>query len=70
VILDTNALSGFVDGEGAIGEILRQHAQIAIPVIVLGEFRYGIASDHGGDSERVRSTAPRSQAHRPADPGQ
>jgi tRNA(fMet)-specific endonuclease VapC len=52
VILDTNALSGFVDGEGAIGEILRQHAQIAIPVIVLGEFRYGIAqSRHRGEYE-------------------
>jgi len=43
VILDTNALSAFVDGEMAVGEILRRQQQAAIPVIVLGEFRYGIA---------------------------
>jgi predicted nucleic acid-binding protein len=43
VILDTNALSAFVDGEAAVGDILRRQPQAAIPVIVLGEFRYGIA---------------------------
>ena len=42
-MLDTNALSAFADGEPAVGEILRQQARVAIPVIVLGEFRYGIA---------------------------
>jgi predicted nucleic acid-binding protein len=43
VILDTNALSAFVDGEARVGEVLRRQARAAIPVIVLGEFRYGIA---------------------------
>jgi predicted nucleic acid-binding protein len=43
VILDTNALSAFVDGETGISEVLRRQARAAIPVIVLGEFRYGIA---------------------------
>ena len=43
MILDTSALSAFVDGEAGVGEILRRQAQVAIPVIVLGEFRYGIA---------------------------
>jgi len=43
VILDTNALSAFVDGESGVGELLRRQARAAIPVIVLGEFRYGIA---------------------------
>jgi tRNA(fMet)-specific endonuclease VapC len=43
VILDTNALSAFVDGDSAVGDILRHQARAAIPVIVLGEFRYGIA---------------------------
>ena len=43
MILDTNALSAFVDGDSAVGPILRRHARAAIPVIVLGEFRYGIA---------------------------
>lgn len=43
MILDTNALSAFVDGDAGVGEILRHQARVAIPVIVLGEFRYGIA---------------------------
>lgn len=43
MILDTNALSAFVDGETGISEVLRRQARAAIPVIVLGEFRYGIA---------------------------
>jgi predicted nucleic acid-binding protein len=43
VILDTNALSAFVDGEAGVREALRGEARAAIPVIVLGEFRYGIA---------------------------
>jgi tRNA(fMet)-specific endonuclease VapC len=43
VILDTNALSAFVDGDAGVGEILRREPRAAIPVIVLGEFRYGIA---------------------------
>jgi len=43
-MFDTNALSAFVDGDSAVGDILRQQARAAIPVIVLGEFRYGIAS--------------------------
>lgn len=43
MILDTNALSAFADGEAGVGEVLRRQARVAIPVIVLGEFRYGIA---------------------------
>jgi tRNA(fMet)-specific endonuclease VapC len=43
VILDTNALSAFVDGDSGVGEALRRHTQAMLPVIVLGEFRYGIA---------------------------
>jgi len=43
VILDTNALSAFVDGDAGVGDALRVQARAAIPVIVLGEFRYGIA---------------------------
>lgn len=44
MIMDTNALSAFVDGDAGVGEILRQQARAAIPVVVLGEFRYGIAA--------------------------
>ena len=43
MILDTNALSAFVDGDTAVGEVLRRQARAVVPVIVLGEFRYGIA---------------------------
>jgi predicted nucleic acid-binding protein len=42
MILDTNALSAFVDGEAGVGEVLRRETRAAIPVVVLGEFRYGI----------------------------
>jgi len=42
VILDTNALSAFVDGDSGVGEIMSRQERAAIPVIVLGEFRYGI----------------------------
>lgn len=43
MILDTNALSAFIDGDPGVGEVLRRQPRAAIPVIVLGEFRYGIA---------------------------
>ena len=42
MILDTNALSAFADGDEAVGDVLRRQARACIPVIVLGEFRYGI----------------------------
>ena len=44
MIIDTNALSAFVDGDSGVGDILRAQRRPAIPVIVLGEFRYGIAA--------------------------
>jgi predicted nucleic acid-binding protein len=44
LILDTNALSAFVDGEPELGAILRAQPRAAIPAVVLGEFRYGIAA--------------------------
>ena len=44
MILDTNALSAFVDGQTEVGMVLRAQHRAAIPVIVLGEFRYGIAA--------------------------
>lgn len=43
MILDTNALSALAEGDAGLEPILRKAAQIAIPVIVLGEFRYGIS---------------------------
>lgn len=42
MILDTNGLSALAEGDQALEPILRQAADLAIPVIVLGEFRLGI----------------------------
>jgi predicted nucleic acid-binding protein len=43
MILDTNALSAAADDDPAIVPLLARADQIAIPVIALGEYRYGIA---------------------------
>ena len=53
MILDTNAVSALADGEpGVVAQCARVN-ETAIPVIVLGEFRYGIAqSRHRRQYER------------------
>ena len=43
MILDTNALSALAEGDTDLEPVLRRAAQLALPVIVLGEFRYGIS---------------------------
>jgi predicted nucleic acid-binding protein len=43
MIVDTNALSAAADDNPAVIAILTRANQMEIPVIVLGEFRYGIA---------------------------
>jgi len=42
VILDTSGLSAEVEGYPEIEFFLRKASRIAIPAIVLGEYRYGI----------------------------
>ena len=42
MILDTNALSAMADGERALQPVLQEASEVALPVIVLGEYRYGI----------------------------
>ena len=42
MILDTNALSAFADGDSAIKPLLERADVLLFPVIVIGEFRYGI----------------------------
>jgi predicted nucleic acid-binding protein len=42
VILDTNGLSAMADGDAHLASILRSATLLALPVIVLGEYRYGI----------------------------
>ena len=43
MILDTNALSAYLDKTPAAVEIISEVSDIAIPVIVAGEFAFGIA---------------------------
>lgn len=50
MILDTNGLSALAEGDAALKPILLHTSQIAIPVIVLGEFCYGVL--HSRDRAR------------------
>ena len=43
MILDTNGLSALAEGDPQLEPILRQAAQLCLPVVVLGEYRYGIS---------------------------
>jgi len=43
LILDTNALSAVADGETSAMELVAAAEHLAVPVIVLGEYRLGIA---------------------------
>jgi len=43
MIVDTNALSAAADGDSAVTAVLARAEQMAIPTIVLGEYRYGIS---------------------------
>lgn len=42
MILDTNALSAVADGDASLEPLLQRMSEPSIPVIVLGEYRYGI----------------------------
>lgn len=42
MILDANGLSAVADGDPALEPILRKATEVAVPVIVLGEYQYGI----------------------------
>jgi tRNA(fMet)-specific endonuclease VapC len=43
LILDTNALSAVADGEDSVVAFVARAEHVAVPVIVLGEYRLGIA---------------------------
>jgi predicted nucleic acid-binding protein len=43
LIVDTNALSAILDGEPAIAPVFERASVLAIPVITLGEYRFGIS---------------------------
>lgn len=42
MILDTNALSAWAEGDRALEPVLRSASEVIVPVVVLGEFDYGI----------------------------
>jgi tRNA(fMet)-specific endonuclease VapC len=53
LILDTNALSAIADGDPGATRKFARARQVAIPVIVLGEYRFGVAhSRHKREYER------------------
>ncbi|HEV2494327.1 MAG TPA: type II toxin-antitoxin system VapC family toxin [Terriglobia bacterium] len=53
MILDTNALSAIAEGEPGATRKFARAREVAIPVIVLGEYRFGIAqSRHRREYER------------------
>ena len=43
LILDTNALSAAAEEDPGVMEILAGAPQLALPVVVIGEYRYGIS---------------------------
>ena len=47
MIVDTNALSAFADGEPGVLAEIGKAQRIAVPVIVLSEFMFGIAQSRG-----------------------
>ena len=42
MILDTNALSAFAEGDEGLGARLEVVAELCLPVVVLGEYRFGV----------------------------
>jgi tRNA(fMet)-specific endonuclease VapC len=42
VILDTNAVSALLAGDPALGKVLTEDERQHLPVIVIGEYRYGL----------------------------
>jgi tRNA(fMet)-specific endonuclease VapC len=54
LILDTNAISALLAGDSSIAEILAQEEHHHLPVIAIGEYRYGLArSRHGSRLGRL-----------------
>lgn len=53
MILDTNAVSGLLEGDPALEKLLAREVRHELPVIVIGEYRYGLAR-----SKRRRSILP------------
>lgn len=46
MILDTNALTAIADGDPGATRVFLRAGEIEVPVIVLGEYRFGIGQSH------------------------
>ena len=46
MILDTVAISALFNGDSALQRLLSKSGQICLPVIVLGEYRFGLLHSH------------------------
>lgn len=56
VVLDTNALSAFFDGDRELLKLLSTAQSLHLPVIVMGEYQFWLkGSKLGKESERSRS---------------
>lgn len=53
MILDTNALSAFFDGDQELLQVCSKAFGLYVPVIVLGEYRFGLLGSRVG-KERVQ----------------
>ena len=50
MILDTNAVSALLVGDPALGELLAADQRHHLPVVVIGEYRYGLLGSNRRDS--------------------
>ena len=50
MILDTNALSAVADGDASAMQLIAGADRLAVPVIALGEYRFGIAQSRHRES--------------------
>ena len=48
MIADTNALSAFLAGDAAVAPVFARAAELCLPVIVLGEYGYGLQASREG----------------------
>lgn len=57
MILDTNAVSALFVGDPALGKVLAAEQRHHLPVIVIGEYRYGLlGSRHRSHLEKLLET--------------
>ena len=53
MLIDTNALSAWADGDAGLNPIFQKANLIALPVVVLGEYRFGIRQSRRRDHYEV-----------------